>query len=398
MYVTTACIKADHSWCPSALSELDSPETLLLIFGSSGLIDTPDRIRQVLDVCPQSHVMGCSTSGEIHGSEISDDSLVVAAVQFEKTPVRTAQAAVCDPQDSYAAGAAIAAQLNRPSLRAILVLSDGLHVNGSELVKGLNDTLGGAVVITGGLAGDGTHFKRTWVLKDRTPQSGYVTAVGLYGEHVRIGHGSKGGWDKFGPERLVTKSNGHVLYELDGRPALHLYKEYLGDRAAGLPATGLLFPLAIRTSQSEGKRLVRTILAVDEDAQSVTFAGDIPQGVFAQFMRANFDRLIQGASDAAMLTMNSHGNAHPETPTLSIAISCVGRRLVLGERTEEETEATVEILPKGSRQIGFYSYGEISPYESGACDLHNQTMTLRPLAKHNFYASVAHKTTQTPGA
>jgi hypothetical protein len=219
-------------------------------------------------------------------------------------------------------------------------------------------------------------------LKDRTPQSGYVTAVGFYGDHIRLGHGSKGGWDKFGPERQVTKSIGNVLYELDGRPALGLYKEYLGDRASGLPATGLLFPLAIRTSQAEGKVLVRTILAVDEATQSMTFAGDIPEGVFAQLMRANFDRLIQGASEAATLTFDHHNGSYSDSPTLSIAISCVGRRLVLGERTEEEIEATLEILPKGSRQIGFYSYGEISPYKSGACDLHNQTMTLTTIAEH----------------
>lgn len=381
MDVTTHCIKAGSPWSPSTLARLDSPETLLVLFGSSGLIDTPDRIQQVLDACPQSHVIGCSTAGEIHGSEISDGSLVLAAVKFEQTTVRTAVAVVRDPQDSYTAGTAIASQLNRPSLRAILVLSDGLHVNGSELIKGLNDSLGEAVVITGGLAGDGTHFKKTWVLKDRTPQSGYVTAAGLYGDHVRIGHGSKGGWDKFGPERLVTKSHGNVLYELDGRPALHLYKEYLGDRAAGLPATGLLFPLAIRSSLSEGKILVRTILAVDEASQSMTFAGDIPEGVYAQLMRANFDRLIQGASDAATLTAKGSDSLPSKPPLLSIAISCVGRRLVLGERAEEETEATLDILPQGSRQIGFYSYGEISPYESGACDLHNQTMTLTTITE-----------------
>ena len=308
--------------------------------------------------------------------------MAVAAVRIDDAPIGTAHAAVHSPNDSYAAGHAIAAQLREPSLRGVLVLSDGLNVNGSELVKGLNDTLGEAVVVTGGLAGDGTHFKRTWVLTDRTPQSGYVTAVGFYGDHIRLGHGSKGGWDKFGPERQVTKSIGNVLYELDGRAALGLYKEYLGDRASGLPATGLLFPLAIRTSQAEGKVLVRTILAVDEATQSMTFAGDIPEGVFAQLMRANFDRLIQGASEAATLTFDHHNGSHADSPTLSIAISCVGRRLVLGERTEEEIEATLEILPKGSRQIGFYSYGEISPYKSGACDLHNQTMTLTTIAEH----------------
>lgn len=381
MHVTTTCLRPDHAGIPAELAALDSDSSLLLLFGTSGLIDRPELIARVMAACPRSHVMGCSTAGEIHGAEISDDSLVVAAVRFEKTRLLTTHAAVHNPKDSYAAGQAIAASLQQPTLRGLLVLSDGLHVNGSELVKGLNDTLGGAVVVTGGLAGDGTDFKRTWVMKDRAPQSGYVTAIGFYGDHVRLGHGSKGGWDKFGPERRVTKSTGNILYELDGRPALQLYKEYLGDRAAGLPATGLLFPLAIRASNTDGKVLVRTILAVDEAAQSMTFAGDLPEGVLAQLMRANFDRLIQGASEAATLTQNNQDPAGSASPTLSIAISCVGRRLVLGERTEEEIEATLDILPSGSRQVGFYSYGEISPYASGACDLHNQTMTLTTITE-----------------
>jgi len=382
MHVATTCLKTGQSGIPAELTALDSETSLLLLFGGSRLIDRPALIQQVLDACPRSHVMGCSTAGEIHGCEISDDSLVVAAARFDHTALRTAQATVQAPTDSYTAGRTIAEQLTHSSLRGVFVLSDGLNVNGSELVKGLNDTLGEAVVVTGGLAGDGTDFKRTWVIKDRMPIGGYVTAIGFYGDHVKLGHGSKGGWDKFGPERLVTKSKGNILYELDGRPALQLYKEYLGDRAAGLPATGLLFPLAIRSSNTDGKALVRTILAVDEAAQSMTFAGDMPEGVLAQLMRANFDRLVQGASDAATLAVNSRDHTSSPSPTLSIAISCVGRRLVLGERTEEEIEATLDILPKGSSQVGFYSYGEISPYKSGACDLHNQTMTLTTITEH----------------
>ena len=381
MHVATTCLKPGQSRLPTELAALDSETSLLLLFGGSRVIDRPALIEEIVDACPRSHVMGCSTAGEIHGSEISDDSLVIAAVRFDKTRLLTAHAAVHTPKDSYAAGRAIADNLHQPALRGLLVLSDGLNVNGSELVKGLNDTLGGHVVVTGGLAGDGTDFKRTWVIKDRAPQSGYVTAIGFYGDHVRVGHGSRGGWDKFGPERRVTKSDGNILYELDGRPALQLYKEYLGDRSAGLPATGLLFPLAIRSSNTDGKVLVRTILAVDEAAQSMTFAGDLPEGVFAQLMRANFDRLIQGASEAATLTLHNQEHEGTSSPTLSIAISCVGRRLVLGERTEEEIEATLDILPNGSRQVGFYSYGEISPYASGVCDLHNQTMTLTTITE-----------------
>jgi hypothetical protein len=233
-------------------------------------------------------------------------------------------------------------------------------------------------VVTGGLAGDGERFQRTWVLENGRPRAGLVSAVGLYGDHVKIGHGSRGGWDLFGPERRVTRSDGNILYEIDGRPALQLYKEYLGDCAAGLPATAFRFPLALRADTSEQKAIVRTILSLDESRQSMIFAGDIPQGSLVKLMHANFDRLIEGASQAALMTRQ---RCPASDALLTIAISCVGRRIVLGKRTEEELEAAMEALPAGARQVGFYSYGEISPYASGRCDLHNQTMTLTTIAE-----------------
>lgn len=280
--------------------------------------------------------------------------------------------------DSERAGVFIAEQLLRPGLRAVLVLSDGLNVNGSALVRGLTSLLPDGVVVTGGLAGDGSRFERTWVLRNGEPESGFVSAIGLYGDRVRIGHGSKGGWDVFGPERMVTRSEGSVLYELDGKPALPLYKNYLGDVAEELPASALLFPLSLRRDRGDKDSFVRTILAVDEGAQSMTFAGDIPQGHLAQLMRANYDRLIDGAAASALMT---RGNGASDKACLSIIVSCVGRRLVLGERTEEELERAAEILPPGSAQVGFYSYGEISPFVFGGCDLHNQTMTLTTITE-----------------
>lgn len=354
----------------------DSAQTLVLIFGPASCYDNPECIASLTAAYPTATILGCSTAGEILGTDICDNSIAAAAVQFEHSTLRLATAPVPDVSASHAAGQAIAKALAGPDLRAVLVLSDGLQVNGSALVNGLNSALPESVVVTGGLAGDGDRFQRTWVVKDRRPVSGYVTAVGLYGPRIRVGHGSKGGWDNFGPERTITRAEANVLYELDGAPALQLYKSYLGDRAAGLPATGLLFPLAIRESRSHTKQLVRTILAVDEATQSMTFAGNVPQGHLAQLMRANFNRLIDGASEAALAT---HSVA--TGPTLAIAISCVGRRLILGARAEEEIEATKTVLPAQCKQIGFYSYGEISPYATGACDLHNQTMTLTTIAE-----------------
>ncbi|MEB3188580.1 MAG: FIST N-terminal domain-containing protein [bacterium] len=369
-----------QGWSIPSFPELDSPETVVLVFGAPEYREDPSALRELAAAYPTARVVGCSSSGEIAGTQVSDETLSVAVARFEHTRLRTAIAPMPEFSDAHslAAGRELAEALQAPDLRHVLILSDGLKVNGTKLIEGLNAVLPESVVVTGGLAGDGSRFGETWVLREGLPQPGYITAVGFYGDRLKVSHGSKGGWDKFGPERVVTRSQGSVLYELDGKPALQLYKDYLGDRASGLPATGLLFPLAMRSDTDDERTLVRTLLSVDEASQSMTFAGDLPQGSLVQLMRANFDRLIDGASGAAKLVLE-HGE--PAGDTLAIAISCVGRRLVLGERTEEEVEATLEVLPEGTRQVGFYSYGEISPYANGRCDLHNQTMTLTTLSE-----------------
>lgn len=355
--------------------ELDSPETLLLFFASPERERVNDVLHALQSQFRHSIMFGCSSAGEIYQQEINDQSISLAIVQFEQTPIRLAVEDITAQKTSHEVGTSLAAQLRQDALNAVMVLSDGLLVNGSKLVEGLSMSLPG-VVITGGLAGDADRFEQTWVWADGTMKSGHVCAVGFYGDRIGFGHGSRGGWDVLGPEREVTRADANVLYELDGQPALQLYKKYLGDRAEGLPATGLLFPLAIINEQAADGDTVRTILAVNEEDQSITFAGDIPTGGFVRLMRANFDRVIEGASDAAT-DVNMHD--YTSGPLLNVAISCVGRRLVLGPRTEEEIEATLEGLPGGASQIGYYSYGEISPLASGKCDLHNQSMTLTTL-------------------
>jgi hypothetical protein len=364
---------ANGRWSAPLLTDLDSEQTLVLAFGSPSFYDRPEPFTDLRQHFPRSHLVGCSTSGEILGAKVHDESISVAVARFEHATVRHVTIPI-DSGDSFGAGQRLARELDGDALSGVLVLSDGLVVNGSELVRGINAVLPESVVVTGGLAGDGDRFERTWVLDGSTPVRGHVSAVGLSSpsRRLRIGHGSKGGWDIFGPERVVTRAVGNVLYELDGKPALQLYKNYLGHRASGLPATALLFPLALRVARDDPKSLVRTVLAVDDAKQSMTFAGDVPVGALAQLMMANFDRLVQGASEAGAMATD----ASAVEDVLSIAISCVGRRLVLGERTDEEIEAVKDNLPSHAQQVGFYSYGEISPYATGRCDLHNQTMTV----------------------
>lgn len=350
---------------------LDSERTLIALFADPNQENSKESIEKILAAYPNSHVIGCSSAGEIHDVEIHDEAVVCGVTQFQETNLRRVSAQINGPEESYDRGVELAEALNAPDLRGVFVLSDGLNVNGSALVRGINATLDSSVVVTGGLAGDGSRFAETWVVDNEGIRSKSIVAVGLYGDAVSIGHGSKGGWDLFGPERTITKSEGNVLYELDGKPALELYKSYLGDRASELPAAALLFPLSLRDSETGEKTLVRTILAVDEETQSMTFAGDVPEGGLVTLMRANFDRLVQGAETAVI-----EAGCQASDDVLCIAISCVGRRLVLGESTEEEVEATKDALPENSHQVGFYSYGELSPFASGCCELHNQTMTI----------------------
>ncbi len=368
----------DKGWDQEALGGLDEDPQLVLVFGGNSALADPNVLGEVQDAYHGANVFGCSTAGEIRGTRVFDDSLVVTAVHFEHSEVRGARTKVLDSTCSYDAGRYLAENIEKAGLKHAFVLSDGLNVNGSELVKGLMDNLPSDVSLTGGLSGDGASFQRTHVIWDGVPERDTVAILGFYGERLKVGYGSKGGWDSFGPERVVTRSKGNVLYELDGRSALDLYKQYLGEHAAGLPATGLLFPLSLRSE--EGRTgVVRTVLAINEDQQSMTYAGDLPEGSYARLMKANFDRLIDGAGGAASVCRQG---ISPSSSELAILISCVGRKMVLKQRIEEEVESVQEVLGSQSILTGFYSYGEISPFtQSAKPELHNQTMTITALSE-----------------
>lgn len=345
---------------------------LVIVFGSARSLEREGSIERIRAVYPRAAVCGCSTAGEIEGVSIRDDSVSGTAIHFAHTEVRVVSAEVNPPDRGLVAGRALGDMLAGDDLAHVLVLSDGLIVNGSDLMVGLKEGLPYKVAVTGGLSADGDRFERTVVCADAAPREGRICAIGLYGKRLGVGYGSLGGWDPFGPERPITRSEGNVLYELDGRSALGLYKEYLGEYADGLPATGLLFPLCLRDPGVARRPVVRTVLAIDEEAGTMTFAGDVPKGQLAQLMKANFERLIEGAEGAAKLSCPD-GPA----PSLALLISCVGRRLVLKQRTEEELEVVRHILGEGTALTGFYSYGEICPSAPDAsCELHNQTMTI----------------------
>lgn len=361
---------------------------LLLLFGSVEQLTQPGLLPLLQHAFPDATLAGCSTAGEIHGTTVVANTLSVTAVHFDQVRVAAAAARIESMEQSAACGATLGKVLAAPDLRAVLVFGRGVAINGSALVDGLAGEVAPGVAISGGLAGDNGAFVRTLTLSSQQIADDQVVAVGLYGDALICTHGSFGGWQAFGPLRKVTRCQDNVLYSLDDEPALAVYKRYLGDYAAGLPGSGLLFPFEMVTDGQQGRGLIRTILGVDEASGSVTLAGAIDPDGYLRLMHAHTDALVDGAEAAAR-----HALPSLASPALALLVSCVGRKLVMGDRVDEEVEAVADVFGAHCALTGFYSYGEISPDAVGVCQnadkprlpvssqLHNQTMTVTCFAE-----------------
>lgn len=389
----------------------DTQADLVLLFASPVLLRNTTFIAQLHTLIQQAPrtppLIGCSTAGEIAGTTVYEKSAVITLIRFEQdTQVHIASTALPKMRDSYQAGQTLGSSLQShttsPSLplSAIWIMAPGLDINGSALINGLADVIGYEVPISGGLAGDDGAFLKTETLSDHGLDSRTVVAVGFYGSRLCFSRGSAGGWRSFGPRRQVTRSQDNVLYELDGQPALEIYRRYLGDYAKDLPASGLLFPFEMLDANDGTLGTVRTILAIDAAQGSLILAGNIEEGCYLKLMHAMSDHLIEGAERSVQRALqplsnmswlssqpvSPHSQSIDERPAtghaLALLVSCVGRKLVMGDQVEEEIEVIADQLPQHVCIAGFYSYGEIGPLANGQqCKLHNQTMTLSILTE-----------------
>jgi hypothetical protein len=358
----------------SKIKEIRLKPDLLFVFGEGELLCEKEFNSVIKNSFPDSLIFGCSSSGEISGLEVFENSISITAVKFSSTKLRLESVDLSKYKNSTECGEGLCEKFPVKDLKHLMVLSDGIHINGSHLIEGIQKVLPKEVAITGGLAGDGIRFSKTFVYnKEGEVKSNCVCALGFYGDSLSVGYGTNGGWENFGIERLVTKSKDNILYELDHQPALLLYKQFLGERAKDLPVSGMSFPLSCRVGDSQ-KAVVRTVHGINEEEQSLSFGGNIPEGASVKMMKANVDRLILGAELSAKASTDMINKGESE---LAILISCVGRKLVLKQLVEEEIEVVADIIGNQARITGFYSYGEISPFGADSdCFLHNQTMTI----------------------
>ena len=351
----------------------------VLVFGSINRFKERNFASTLQKRYPYAQIIGCTTSGEITGEGAYDDSLHITAMLWERSLLKFVVKHVNSMAQSHALGAQIANELVQNDLKGVFVLSDGLHVNGSELVEGLQEVLP-EVPITGGLAGDNAAFTQTFLLNNDKIHEKIVIAVGIYGKDAVVTSGALGGWNPYGPPRKITRASKNIVYELDNKPALPLYKMYIGYYANTLPASGLNFPFAIMSEDKE-ITVIRTLLAVDDKDNSLTFAGNVAEGSTVRFLKSDHDQLVNGAGDAAQQILDKNVNINDRA--LAICVSCVGRKLVMKEQVSDEVFAVQRLLGAQTGITGFYSNGEICSGErDGESMLHNQTMTIAYLSEH----------------
>ncbi|CAH8283631.1 hypothetical protein EV196_102508 [Mariniflexile fucanivorans] len=351
--------------------KLNAP--LVLVFGDRFFLEDVNIYKDIKKIFPKGHIVFASTGGNVIGNSVENNCISITAIEFERSTFKVEKINLSDTNlDSFKAGSNLVKKLKGKDLKYILVLSNGSFVNGSELANGMNDTVDSNVLITGGLSADDNRFERTLVSYNENPKDGEIVAIGFYGDSFEVTSSVDGGWTAFGPERIVTKSKSNFLYELDNKPALDLYKRYLGDKSSELPGVALYYPLQIKSEKEEQSK-IRTILNINDEYNAMILAGDIPLNSKAQLMMTNVDSLVRASETATKQALDQMVSK----PQLALLVSCIGRKLILDQRTIEEVEEAKKVLPNGITMCGFYSYGEIAPYhEENMCQLHNQTMAV----------------------
>jgi hypothetical protein len=374
MQTTQIHLKSSNNFAQLSSLTQFKPD-LIVVFGAVSYFKSATLAETLATCSPASALIGCSTAGEIAVDRVYDQSCIITAVKFSHTYVHAVTTEITGMADSFNAGARLGQALEKAKLTGVLILGTGVAINGSALVAGLESSLPVGVSISGGLAADAGKFKQTWTIGPAGNSDKHIVAVGFYGDKIQLNYGTFAGWEPFGPARKVTRCDGNILYELDGSSALAVYKRYLGDYAKDLPGSGLLFPFAMLDSAQQKHGIFRTILAVDEAEGSITLAGDIDPNGYLELMHSSTDKLINGAETAAKTAQKNHTGAGDNS--LAILVSCIGRKLVMGDRIDEEVEAVADTLGKNTSITGFYANGEIARTEfQGPCRLHNQTMTI----------------------
>jgi len=365
-------------WSGKFPTALDSPQTLLLLFADAALLEKGQLQEEIGKAFPQAVLIGCSTISPIANGQIVYHGAVLAICQFEKSTLKTAMQSLQTPAESRQAGETVGKALYRPDLRQVLLFGDDQVLNANEFMNGLNSAAPQPVQISGGMAShpdfaDGTRL----LVLGRQVKSQAVGAVGIYGEMLHAAQVEDVGLMTHSKFYTITQAENRVIYEVDKRPALEIYREFLGVLAPHLEFMHV-FPVGFYAQPLAPLKVVRSVLGVDEKQKALIFASDLPAEKTIRFMVGLPTQFVDSAKRVASQVSEQMGQ---KQRLLALTVSCASREFALGDDVDKEPAAVYNHLPPNTTQIGFYAYGEIAWGGTGTCELHNHTINVTLLGE-----------------
>ncbi|OGI95373.1 hypothetical protein A2917_02290 [Candidatus Nomurabacteria bacterium RIFCSPLOWO2_01_FULL_42_17] len=375
--------------CQDAIDQLGDKNPDLLIVFSSVKYDQQKVIDGVRSVAKEALLVGSSTSGEITtAGPMKEHSVAIMAIKSPEIKyfVGVGENILANPRLAGKMAADKVKEQAGDSLKAFMMMPDVLVGNGADIVRGVLDSLGAHFPVVGGASGDDFAFKKTYQYVNDKVYSGAVVGLGLVG-NFKIGIGVKHGWIPVGESMKVTKSEGAVIHEINGAPAVKIYEDYFGEeakimRTEALAKLAITYPLGMKVAGSD-ELLIRDPITVDEHG-SITCAAEIPEGSEVRLMVGSREEAVKVAKIAAE---NAVAQLEGSAPKAVIIFNCIARNKLFGEKSGDEINAIQQAIGKEVPLIGFYTYGEQAPLggevkniEQCNSAFHNETVVICVLA------------------
>ncbi|NWF66917.1 MAG: PAS domain S-box protein, partial [Campylobacterales bacterium] len=353
------------------LKQFQSHKSLLiqLFIGISDEEKVLKLLKKIKKELPKSIIIGSSTDGEIIDGNVFEDSIVISLSSFENCELKASF--VKNDNCSFESGKTLSSSILTDNTKAMILLSDGLNINGEEFLKGVESVVDlNNVVVSGGMAGDKGMFKQTFTIFDEQIIFNGAVGVSLNSDFLKAVNSVGFGWKAIGKKMVVTKSYKNRVYNIDNFTPVEVYEHYLGKEMANrLPEIGTEFPMII---EKDGLLVARAVLSKHED-NSLTFAGNIHEGDTIWLGCGNYELMMNDS-------YNAIENLSKYNFESIFVYSCMARRRYA---SNEFIEKEIVPLNKISPTSGFFTYGEF--FSKKSCQLLNSTMTILALSeKENF--------------
>lgn len=322
-------------------------------------------------------VFGATTVGEVfanqqHGVNEKEESIVCMLLDIDPSSIAL-QLFQVEADRYYEAGEHVGewalTQFKDP---AIITVTSGLNFDNDAYTQGI--TSNRVKYAFGGAAGDDLILKDTFVFSKENFSNHGIIALAIDRDKIDIVGARAFGWAGIGKERIVTKAEKNVVYEIDGKRAIDFYKKYLNITTEDMPQVGIEYPLEV--TMRNGQVVYRAVLEIDEKRGALIFAGHVEEKSKVRLSSAKGKSIIEHVSRSMTEALTYKKDFKPE---VTLVFPCCSRKQVLGDFVIKEIEA-VYSMTKQTPLIGFFAYGEIGAYPGGY-GFHNETFVTAMLSE-----------------